>query len=117
MTRATWSSEDRAWLDAHPGERLPCSPYCQCGGRRPWASGRRNTSTIPDPAAPTTEEIARVADRTVPYMRHRRAMRIALQENQAVLVAEGGRLATREGLLPATLMALATIHRIGTGRA
>jgi len=89
------------------------TPYWY-NGIRAW--GPATHQPIPAPETPTTEEIARVANRTAPYMRHRRAAAIARQENLAVLVTEGRAIAQRAGMRAATLAALATIKRLGAAR-
>lgn len=49
MARATWSPDDRAWLDAHPGEGLPpARPYPQRG----WYEWNRQPRAAGEPLAP-----------------------------------------------------------------
>ena len=88
---------------------------CGVFGADQGPHGPKTHSPIAEPEEPTTEEIARVANRTMPYTRHRRAAAIARQENLAVLVTEGRALAQREGMRETTLAALANIARLGAG--
>ena len=80
------------------------------------ALGPKTRTEIPPPETPTTEEIAHVANRTIPYTRHRRAAEIARREKLAALVVEGRAIAHRDGMREATLAALANITRLGTSR-
>lgn len=88
MTRATWRPADRAWLTAHPGEGLP--PSSSYGRGHDWNRGIGPKSAA-KPAVLTPEE-------------------------RTALLAEGQRIASRDGLRPATLIALAILVRIGTGQ-
>jgi len=122
MTHATWSPDDRAWLDAHPGEGLPPDPYWHTGPGvfgKPFGHGlgvSRKPSSIPSPDEPSIEEIAHAANTTVPPLKHRPACALARAAKRGELVAEGQMIAQREGMREETIVALANVTRIGTGR-
>lgn len=129
MGRATYSPDDRAWLDAHPGEGLPPeSPYQT--GRGPGVFGQpfgagpgvsHKSSVIPDPDDPTPEEIARAINAQFVPCSALKGARIAREIKRRELEAAGADVARRYGGDPATLSAarlraLANIHAIGSGR-
>ena len=124
MSKATWRPDDAAWLAAHPGEGLPPeTPYSNTRGPgifgQPFGAGpgvSHKPSVIAPPDTPSLEEVAWVMNRGFLPLRYFRAEKIARAEKRAELVDEGRQIAQREGMQEATLMALANIIRIGTGR-
>lgn len=76
----------------------------------------RSISVIAEPDEPTVEEIARAANETFVPLRHLPAYRAAKAAKRALLVREGRAISANPAHSDATLMALAAIVRIGTGR-
>lgn len=74
---------------------------------------RSHPSRIAEPDDPTVEEIAWAAHSVTPPLRHRAALALARATKRAALIAAGQKIAQREGLREATLMALAQIEAIG----
>jgi hypothetical protein len=74
-----------------------------------WELRRSHKSSIGDPDDPTTEEIAHAANAAAPPLKHRVAVQVARATKRAAWVAAGQRIAHRDGMREATLMALANI--------